>query len=677
MGVWDFVVIFEDKFPDMRLRYLIFIAGLISTLVGKSQINQWTWIGGDSITDNSYNYGIKGIASSFNKPILRDDASYFTDKSNNIWMFGGEINTQTSDSLFNDLWEYNFISKQCFWISGDSSINQIGVYGVKGIKSPFNKPGARRAASSWTDTSGNLWLFGGYGYNNSNINGDGKLNDLWEYNISTNQWVFMSGDSGITYNNSISTTIWTKGIVIKANTPTARYYANCWNDNNNNIWLFGGIGNNGIALNDLWKYNITNNQWIWINGDSLPMIKSIYGTKGIADSINKPGGRILSTCWSENNGDLWLMGGIDFDSSYNSRVRSDLWKYFPSTNQWVWMNGDSGINRLPIYGNKNITLKTNQIGGRFFTTIWNDNKGNIWFYGGGNFDSSNKGFVYDDLWKFDITNNLFTWVAGDSNYNEYANYGVKGNSSSTNNPGAKGESYGVMDKSGNLIMINGSTTNSSYSGRCNEIWMFTPGNLDTFILTGNIITPKYQAVKNVTIDYTGSLNDYIVADTAGAFNVGLNNGNYTITPTKNNDINKTNGVTTIDLVLTQAHILGKNILNSPFKLIAADVNGDGKVSTLDLVYMKRLILGVDTTFTNTSTKEQRLWAFVDSSYKFPDTTNPFPFKDSISYTGLNANQTNQTFIGVKLGDVNWDWNPAIAKMPSPVFVRPKKLSISQ
>ena len=91
--------------------------------------------------------------------------------------------------------------------------------------------------------------------------------------------------------------------------------------------------------------------------------------------------------------------------------------------------------------------------------------------------------------------------------------------------------------------------------------------------------------------------------------------------------------------------------------------------------MKRLILGIDTTFTNTNTKEKRLWLFVDSSYKFPDSSNPFPFKDSISFTSLSASQTNQTFIGVKLGDVNRYWNPAIARMPSPVFVRPKKLSI--
>ena len=66
---------------------------------------------------------------------------------------------------------------------------------------------------------------------------------------------------------------------------------------------------------------------------------------------------------------------------------------------------------------------------------------------------------------------------------------------------------------------------------------------------------------------------------------------------------------------------------------------------------------------------------MDSSYQFADCTNPFPFKDSISYTNLNANKTNQTIIDIKLGDVNRDWNPALAGMPIPVFVRPEKWSL--
>ena len=199
---------------------------------------------------------------------------------------------------------------------------------------------------------------------------------------------------------------------------------------------------------------------------------------------------------------------------------------------------------------------------------------------------------------------------------------------------------------------------STSSGKYNLAIMESINNA---IVTGRIATPKHNTIMGVIIKYRGSSNGTKLADSTGVFDLGLSIGNYVILPTKNNDINKANGVTAIDIALTQAHILGKNLLNSPYKLIAADVSGDGKITALDIVYMKRLILGIDTTFTNSVTKQNRLWAFVDSSYKFADSTNPFPFKDSISYTNLNANKINQTFIGIKLGDVNWDWNPALAR----------------
>jgi hypothetical protein len=113
----------------------------------------------------------------------------------------------------------------------------------------------------------------------------------------------------------------------------------------------------------------------------------------------------------------------------------------------------------------------------------------------------------------------------------------------------------------------------------------------------------------------------------------------------------------------QRHILNTTKINNVYKLIAADVNGDKLVNATDVLRIKRLILGTDTTFTKGSgvNKLDRLWEFVDSAYVFPDTTNPFPFKDSISFTNLTSNKTNQTFIGVKLGDVNDSWNAAIAK----------------
>ncbi len=54
------------------------------------------------------------------------------------------------------------------------------------------KPGARGFFYSWMDFNGNFWIFGGQGMGAS---GQGNLNDLWRYNVSTNQWTWMAGDS--------------------------------------------------------------------------------------------------------------------------------------------------------------------------------------------------------------------------------------------------------------------------------------------------------------------------------------------------------------------------------------------------------------------------------------------------------------------------------------------------
>jgi len=183
---------------------------------------------------------------------------------------------------------------------------------------------------------------------------------------------------------------------------------------------------------------------------------------------------------------------------------------------------------------------------------------------------------------------------------------------------------------------------------------------DGFSVVGKCITPNGTSIKDATISATGA-TAAVNTDTTGTFTYKLQTGNYTLKATREHDINKTNGVTSLDLALIQSHILGKATLNSPYKVIAADVNGDGKVTALDIVYMKRLILGLDTTFNNPSTNQKRLWVFIDSSSNVTSLPSPFVIKDSINITNLNANKTNQTFYGIKLGDVNWDWSPLLPK----------------
>jgi len=186
-------------------------------------------------------------------------------------------------------------------------------------------------------------------------------------------------------------------------------------------------------------------------------------------------------------------------------------------------------------------------------------------------------------------------------------------------------------------------------------------------IAGSILHPTSGVIAKVTATLTNNVSNSSILTNSGnfQFNCLSKDSSYTIRPFKNNDSVKNNGVSVIDAILVQSHVLNKSLLNTPYKIIAADVNNSGDVSTIDILYIKRLALGIDTTF-----KGNRLWAFVDSAYQFPNTANPFPFKDSIRVNNLIASQTNQSFIGVKLGDVNYDWNVALlganAKVNKPI-----------
>ena len=171
---------------------------------------------------------------------------------------------------------------------------------------------------------------------------------------------------------------------------------------------------------------------------------------------------------------------------------------------------------------------------------------------------------------------------------------------------------------------------------------------------GTVTTPLGAVVPSVKLHLSGTSLDDTISN-QGVYGLSeLTGGNYTVRANKSNDINKRNGVSVMDALLIQSHILGKTLLNSPYKLIAADVDNSGSINVSDVLYLKRFILGIDSSF-----KGNRLWAFVDSSYRFATPTNPFPFRDSVSFSGLMNNVSTASFIGIKLGDVNYDWNASI------------------
>ena len=175
-------------------------------------------------------------------------------------------------------------------------------------------------------------------------------------------------------------------------------------------------------------------------------------------------------------------------------------------------------------------------------------------------------------------------------------------------------------------------------------------------IEGSFTTALGDSIPNVTVKLTGSSITETISTNRGKYSLmGYTGGNYQLTPSKNNDLNRTNGVSTLDILKVQSHILHIDSLNSPYKIIAADVNNSGTVTGMDILYMRKLILGMINTFPG-----DRIWAFVDASQTFADDYNPFPFNYFKSYSSLGTS-TNQNFKGIKLGDVTYDWNPNVLR----------------
>ncbi|HYH13752.1 MAG TPA: kelch repeat-containing protein, partial [Flavisolibacter sp.] len=146
----------------MKKTLLLFLCHLFY-LFTFAQGELWTWMHGDTTGNKTGIYGTKGVPAAANKPGARDGAVSWTDASGNFWLFGGKYPYTFDDKTyyFNDLWKYNPTTNQWTWVSGDSFTNSTGIYGTKGVPAAANKPGARDGAVSWTDASGNFWLFGG------------------------------------------------------------------------------------------------------------------------------------------------------------------------------------------------------------------------------------------------------------------------------------------------------------------------------------------------------------------------------------------------------------------------------------------------------------------------------------------------------------------------------------
>jgi len=368
------------------VKKLIFLFFFISSVNLNAQtMGEWTWMKGPNTPNSNGVFGIKGVPDTANYPPALYEACSWTDTAGNFWLFGGfEVGfSGVGGSVYNTLWKFSPQNNTWTWINGSSNPNDIGEYGIKGVPTSSNcPPSTGWGMMNWIDKNNNLWFYGGVNI----IDLQSISGNLWKYNIANNEWTWMSGFGNIANIPNFGT----KGISSVNNCPPSIHENNCtWIDNDNdNLWFYGGLGGgesfSDNYYNDLWRYNISNNEWTWIYGNATTNIPPNFGLKGISDILNNPGGRASYSAFKDQNNDLCFFGSGNNFFNNNSFVvlLNDIWKYSINSNLWTWVNGDNIINGMGNYGsicNADINIAPRS---RFENRAsWSDSCG-FWIYGG-------------------------------------------------------------------------------------------------------------------------------------------------------------------------------------------------------------------------------------------------------------------------------------------------------
>ena len=111
---------------------------------------------------------------------------------------------------------------------------------------------------------------------------------------------------------------------------------------------------------------------------------------------------------------------------------------------------------------------------------------------------------------------------------------------------------------------------------------------EDMLIAGDIYTAEGDMIEGVAVRLAGGMSAQSMTERSGHFEfIGMVEGQeYSIEPSKDGD--DRNGITTLDILLIQRHLLGVRPFDSPYKRIAADVNGSKTITTLDLLLMRAL-----------------------------------------------------------------------------------------
>ena len=248
---------------------------------------------------------------------------------------------------------YSYSQGVWTWMHGDT-LYQTGTNasrGVRGVPSPTNLPQALDWGylTHWSDNDNNLWLIQIDTFDLAYY-----TLMLWKYNMTTNQWTWMTGYDSFKIKSTYSSSVINdyKSSLFGANPANIKLSIN-WVDNSGNYWFVS----NDYATNNhyfLTKFNIQTLEFEII--DYRPNNYRYKGAQGQALAANFPD-VIESTSYWVKGSDVYIYGGYNRD---RDSVSQEMWKYSMATNLWTWLRGEKMIESKSVYGTKGVAANTNQ-----------------------------------------------------------------------------------------------------------------------------------------------------------------------------------------------------------------------------------------------------------------------------------------------------------------------------
>lgn len=335
-----------------------------------------------------------------------------------------------------------------------------------------------------------------YGPGNSNASMNGQTNYysnvLWRFNTNTNNWSVLPpfNPAGVD-NLDPSGYGLTIGVERVSNQPGINDQLGgmsmCFMNNYLYLYVasnrYASTGTNFNQNAAIWRYNLATQQWALMSNTSLNITKQINPVltnfSTTEDGVTTPGSSYgLIACDAANNR-VWFMANSyvyqSGSTNYKSDVGAYLWLFNPISGNWRYIKGVSQTSKgsIPsndgVYGTKGTPSSANYPGSRIGNGLVFSN-GYLWLFGGMVKYQGSPNNYYNDLWRFDPTTNMWTWMAGTNLTNQDGYYGTQYVATGANYPA--GSSNGFAD---NTNAPNGWSINAMFPGfESTDLYIYAP-----------------------------------------------------------------------------------------------------------------------------------------------------------------------------------------------------------